>query len=145
MATGITLLLKRKARKPMNMMNISSGLIKRRNEMPEDFIATSSKFSPMLPNVIIDARRMLNGKASGTRVVDIYTSNWMIVQMFIPLPMSSSIYSQKNCITKTKRDIKKVTINGPTKLRMINMSSFFINRNMIFKIQTYIKTGAVVL
>lgn len=37
------------------------------------------------------------------------------------------MYSQKNCMTKTKSDIKKVTINGPIKLRMMSMSSFLTN------------------
>lgn len=41
-----------------------------------------------------------------------------------PLPTKSSIYSQKNCITKTNNDIKKVAKKGATKERSIKISNF---------------------
>lgn len=42
-------------------MNLSSG-------MPEDLIATSSKLSPRLPNVMMEEIRTASGNASGTAV-----------------------------------------------------------------------------
>jgi hypothetical protein len=42
-------------------------------------------------------------------------------------------------MTKTKSATKNVTINGPTKLRTMSMSSFFINSYTAFVLQTYIK------
>ena len=35
--------------------------------MPEDFMATSSKFSPSLPNVIMEESKIAIGNASITR------------------------------------------------------------------------------
>ena len=70
LATGITLLLKTNATPAIMVMKMNSGSIKRINDMPEDFIATSSKFSPISPKVIMEASNMLSGRASGTRVVD---------------------------------------------------------------------------
>ena len=52
----------------------------------------------------------------------------MIIHIPRPFPISSSIYSQKNCMTNTNRVTKKVTTKGPTKLRIISLSSFFIKR-----------------
>ena len=115
----------------LKMMKKSSGLKKRKREIPDDFIATSSKFSPILPNVIIEDRRTLSGSARGTSVVDIYISNCISIHMLRPLPIISSMYSQKNCIINTKRATKKVTMKGPIKLLMSNMSSFFINTYMV--------------
>jgi hypothetical protein len=45
-----------------------------------------------------------------------------------PLPISSSIYSQKNCIVSTNSITKKVTMKGPIKLRIMSMSSFLNKR-----------------
>jgi hypothetical protein len=126
-ATGITLLLKTNASPLMKIINTSNGLINLRKEIPDDLMATNSKFSPMLPNVIIEASKILRGNANGTSVVDMKISNWRIVQAFTPLPISSSMYNQKNCMTNTKSATKKVTINGPVKLRTMRKSSFFIN------------------
>jgi hypothetical protein len=83
--------LKRNASPEIKMMNRSKGLINRNNEMPEDLMATNSKFSPILPNVIIEERRTLNGNARGTRVVDMYMSNCMSIHMLRPLPIISSM------------------------------------------------------
>ena len=41
--------------------------MKRNREMPDDLMATSSKLSPRLPNVINEERRIASGNASGTR------------------------------------------------------------------------------
>ncbi len=37
-----------------------------------------------------------------------------------------TIYNQKNCITKTKSEIKKVAKKGPMKERIMRVSNFFI-------------------
>jgi hypothetical protein len=70
LATGMKLLLKKNAKPLTRIIKISNALMNLNKDIPEDFIATNSKFSPKLPNVIIEARRMLKGSASGTRVVD---------------------------------------------------------------------------
>ena len=38
------------------------------SDMPEAFMAVSSKFSPRLPNIISEARSMASGSAIGTMV-----------------------------------------------------------------------------
>jgi hypothetical protein len=43
----------------------------------------------------------------------------------IPLPIRSSIYTQKNCIISITIEIIKVTMKGPMKERMLNKYSFF--------------------
>lgn len=45
-----------------------SGAIVRRSEMPEAFMAVSSKFSPRLPNIMSEASSMASGRAMGTMV-----------------------------------------------------------------------------
>ena len=45
------------------------------DKIPEDFMAINSKCSPKLPKVIMDANKIPNGKAIGTKVVDIKLSN----------------------------------------------------------------------
>jgi hypothetical protein len=45
---------------------IAKGCMIRKRLIPAAFIAVSSNFSPRLPKVISDARRMAKGKASGT-------------------------------------------------------------------------------
>ena len=57
------------------IINTSKGRINLRKEIPDDLMATNSKFSPMLPNVIIEASKILRGNASGTSVVDMKISN----------------------------------------------------------------------
>ena len=44
------------------------GRINRSKEIPEDLMATSSKLSPSLPNVIIEERSIAIGNASVTSV-----------------------------------------------------------------------------
>ena len=67
-ATGRTSFWKKKA--PMAIATIStvSGFITLMSDIPEAFIAVSSKFSPRLPKVMSDARSMANGSARGTIV-----------------------------------------------------------------------------
>ena len=64
-AKGITLLEKKNAPTHKKAINIINERIIRKSEIPADFMANNSKFSPMLPNVIIEASKMANGKAKG--------------------------------------------------------------------------------
>ena len=50
----------------MNEMKMMSGRMIRKSEIPADFIAISSKFSPKLPNVINEASNIARGSANGT-------------------------------------------------------------------------------
>ena len=45
-----------------------SGRMMRSSDTPLDFMASSSRLSPRLPNVISEASRMASGRASGTKV-----------------------------------------------------------------------------
>ena len=60
------LLEKAKAIPQIKRVTINKGRIKRSREIPADLIAINSKFSPRLPKVIIDERRIANGSARGT-------------------------------------------------------------------------------
>lgn len=68
LATGMTLLLKLKARADRSTAMISNGRMNRSNPMPADFIATNSKVSPRFPNVMIDDSKTASGNANGTSV-----------------------------------------------------------------------------
>ena len=69
-AYGMTLFEKKNAPMHTMAMNIVSERMMRNSEMPADFMASSSKLSPKLPNVISDANKMANGSANGTEVSD---------------------------------------------------------------------------
>ena len=103
-----------------------SGRIKRNNEIPEDLIATSSKLSPRLPNVMIEDIRMAIGIASVSREALAYQRNLPIVIRSRSLPTRSSMYFHRLCIINTKKAMKNVAINGPINDRRISWSNFFI-------------------
>lgn len=48
-------------------LTMNNGRINRSREMPADLMATSSKLSPRLPNVINDDKRIESGSAKGTK------------------------------------------------------------------------------
>ena len=123
---GMILLEKRKARPLIKIEMISKGRIKRNSGMPAAFIATSSKLSPRLPNVIMEEKRRERGSAIGTQISVTSPTSFKMVKRSRPFPTRSSIYNQKNWSIRTKEVIKKVAINGPTKAFSINVSSFFI-------------------
>ena len=50
-------------------INIINGNMILCNEMPDDFNAVSSRFSPIFPNVIRAANNMANGKAIGMKLI----------------------------------------------------------------------------
>ena len=96
------------------------------NGMPEDLMATNSKLSPSLPNVIIDESKMAIGNASITMVALAYKINLERVNISSPLPTRSSIYFQMVCIINTNKAIKNVAIKGQKKALRISLSNFFI-------------------
>jgi hypothetical protein len=102
------------------------GRIKRINDIPEDFNATSSKLSPSLPKVIIEESNMAIGIASITMVALAYIMNWVSVKKSRPLPTRSSIYFQRVCIIRTNSAIKNVAMNGHMNAFKTNLSNFFI-------------------
>jgi hypothetical protein len=69
---GIKLLEKKKAKTERKETTTIRGRIILKREIPADFIATSSYFSPKLPIVIMDASKIARGRAIGTRVTKIY-------------------------------------------------------------------------
>ena len=110
----------------MKTETTSNGLMKRSKEMPADFIATNSKLSPRLPNVMIEDIKIDNGNANGIAVAVTYAVSLRMFEKSNPLPTKSSMYFQKNCITRINRVMKKVAMNGPMKDLSISLSSFFI-------------------
>ena len=119
----------------IKIVTIINGLIKRKSGIPADFMATISKVSPRLPNVIMDDSSKAKGKAIGIKVAATYKINFSMIIASNPLPTKSSMYSQKNCMMSTKMEIKKVAKNGPIKALIMSMSSFFItfiNRGISF-------------
>ena len=57
-----------------------------------------------------------------------------IVPISKPLPTKSSMYNQKNCITNTNNEIKKVAKKGPINERIISVSSFFITLSFLYRV-----------
>ena len=89
-------------------------------------MARSSLFSPNVPNVIIDDRRVASGRERGSRVALPHPRNSSMTLKLSPLPTSSSIYSQRNCIMRMKTTTSRIAMNGPTNDFNMNWSSFFI-------------------
>ena len=112
---------------PLNNIAIkNNGLINLNNGIPEDLIATSSKLSPSLPNVIIEESKIAIGNASITIVALAYKINFERVNMSRPFPTRSSIYFQIVCIIKTNKAIKNVARKGQKNAFRISISNFFI-------------------
>ena len=53
----------------IRIINTISGNMILCNEIPDDFKAVSSKFSPIFPNVIRAASNMANGRAIGMKLI----------------------------------------------------------------------------
>ena len=102
----------------------NNGRINRSKDMPEDLIATSSKFSPSFPKVIIEESKMAIGSARVTKVALAKIRNFISVIISRPLPTRSSIYFHNICIMNTNSVMKNVAIKGHTKAFKISLSSF---------------------
>ena len=107
------LLEKKNAPMLMKIVTKTNGIIIRGREIPADFIASNSLFSPKFPSVISDARSVAKGSAMGTSPAEAYTSNSTITFHSSPLPTKSSIYFQRNCIKRMNMAMKKVITSGP--------------------------------
>jgi hypothetical protein len=103
-----------------------NGRMNRNKDMPADLIATNSKLSPRLPNVIMEEIKMAMGMARVSKDALAYHKNLPMVNRSRSFPTKSSMYFQRLCIIKTKKAIKNVAINGPINDRMISLSNFFI-------------------
>lgn len=103
-----------------------SGLRMRSKENPLDFKAVSSLCSDKFPRAINEESKIAKGKASGTIPAETYKSNSRITQALSPLPIKSSIYTQKNCNMSMNIEISKVTTNGP-------VNDFKLNNTRRFK------------
>ena len=125
-ATGIILLENKKAMQLIKNVTISNGRMKRNSGMPADLIATISKVSPRLPNVMMEESNSAMGNAKGITLAATYKISCRMVNISSPFPTKSSMYSQKNCMIKMNIAMRKVARKGPMKAFMINMSNFFI-------------------
>ena len=118
------------------VQHIISGVIILNKGMPAAFMASSSSFSPKLPNVISDARSIARGSAWDTRVIEPSMKNLASTVKSRPLSTKSSIHLHNNCIMKINRQIKKVPTRFVAKVFIIKRSSFFIlkwSRNLIYR------------
>ena len=104
-----------------------SGINTLLSDIPAAFIASSSLFSPNVPNVIIEASSVASGSDSGIRVMLPQPRNSRMTFMLRPLPTSSSIYSHRNCIIRMKMTTSRIAMNGPMNDLSMNWSSFFIS------------------
>ena len=103
-----------------------SGINTLLSDIPAAFIASSSLFSPNVPNVIIEASSVASGSDNGIRVMLPQPRNSSMTFMLRPLPTSSSIYSHRNCIIRMKMTTSRIAMNGPMNDFSMNWSSFFI-------------------
>jgi hypothetical protein len=89
-------------------------------------MATSSKVSPRLPKVMMEENNKARGKAVGTQNRVTRPISFNTVNRSSPFPTRSSMYSQKNCMVNTNKEMAKAAIKGPIKDLMMSISSFFI-------------------
>ena len=106
-------------------------------EIPFPFMATNSKLSDKLPNVISPATIIVSGNAIGTKSANDKNINFNITEAGIPLPTNSLIYFQRNCIKNKKRLNTNVTRKGPTKDRNTKTSIFLSLKGNFIKVQRY--------
>ena len=98
------------------------------SDMPADLMAVSSLLSPRFPKVMRLLRRMANGKACGTSIRAMYHRNWAMTSKDSPLPISTLIYLQRNCIISTNWQMKNVPTKRRPNCLTMNMSSFLIRK-----------------
>lgn len=100
-------------------------------EIPLVFNAINSNFSEREPKHMIEERRIERGNASGTKAADAKNNNSRITYHSRPFPTRSSIYFQRNCISRIKSTIKNVATKGPIKENTVKEKSFFIRTNFL--------------
>jgi hypothetical protein len=72
-----------------------------------------------------EERRMESGKAIGTKLAATYINSWTKTPNSIPFPTKSSMYFHKNCMSRTKMEMKNVAIKGDIKDFNINFEEVF--------------------
>ena len=107
-------------------MTTINGLIILNREIPADFRASNSFFSPKLPNAIMEASSTDNGRARGTQLADAYKRSSKMIFDSSPLPIKSSTYSHRNCMSSMSIQIIKLSRNGPLNEDMIIHPILFI-------------------
>ena len=95
------------------------------NDCPDAFKAVSSFLSAKLPYVMIDENNTANGNAKGIRVAETKNNSLKRIQSSNPLPIRSSMYTQRNCMIKKNIAIEKVIKKGPIKDLIMKISNFF--------------------
>ncbi len=101
----------------------------RGSEMPADFMASSSLFSPRLPIVMMAAKRVASGRAMGMFMAAAYPNNSRITPNSSPLPTRSSMYLQRKFIRKMNATMKNVRTIGPMYDFRMNLSRVFTIRH----------------
>ena len=102
-----------------------SGAITRASDMPELLMAISSLLSPIIPITIIADRSVASGRARGRMVHPPSSMNSSTTPRPRPLPTSSSIYTQRNCIIRMNMTMSRIAKNGPMNDVSMNLSSLF--------------------
>ena len=89
----------------------------RNTESPADFRAVNSLRSANEPKAMMDATKMAKGNAKLTNRADAYIMSSAITHGAKPLPIRSSAYTHKNCMSRMNRATGMVTANGAKKDR----------------------------
>ena len=105
---------------------MNSGDMMRTSDTPALLTAMSSLFSLIWPMVHIEARSVARGMARGRMVQPPHIRNSSMTLKDSPLPTSSSMYTQRNCITRMNMTTRRIAANGPMKDLSMNLSSRFM-------------------
>lgn len=73
----------------------------------------------------MEASKIANGNAIGTKVINMYQNNCKITKVSNPLPITLSKIFHINCKSNTNSDIENVSRRGPKKDFIIRISNFF--------------------
>lgn len=95
-------------------------------EIPELFMAVSSKCSPRFPKVISEDSSTARGKATGVMLMLKYIINSAKTLKPRSFPTNSSKYLSIYWVSSMKTTTRNVRIKGPIKDCKINLSNFFI-------------------
>lgn len=110
----------------MSITTAMSGFMICMMDIPADFIASNSKFSPKLPIVMIAAKSITIGRPSGIMFVVAYAISSIMTPASRPFPVNSSMYRHTKFIIKTNMTMKNVTIRGPKYALSTNLCMVFI-------------------
>jgi hypothetical protein len=119
---------KKKAPMEITRVRYTIGLMIRGREIPADFMASNSLFSPIPPIVINEAKRVDKGRAMGTNPAEAYSRSSAITSALKPFPTRSSMYFHRNCISRINMTMKKVRSKGPRYVFKTNRCKRFIDQ-----------------